>query len=499
MSLRRERFLSTTLSGYVALLSRMITGLVMFRLMFTHFSEAEFGFWMMLWSLFGYGVLLDFGFGFTAQKAVASKTATGETGELNKLLATIFWTFIGLAVGLFSVFFVIQGQFLSSIKVSSTDFDSFKATYLVFFGGLALMFPLGLFPEILRGLKRIDIVNWIQTVSILLNFACLYWGLEAGWEMAHLMFVSVLTTALPSVVAAVVSMRKLPELSLSPRWFNWSAVKSQLGFSVAAYLITFGNMIMGKSDQLVISMTLGVAIVAIYQTGFKASEMLGLFGSQVHQILSPAAASMHALGDHSGLRQLFLDSSRITFLMLTPCYLLAAAYLEPLINLLTGSDPVPKETFWVGQALLFATYSSQITNGASKRILMMCDEQKKLLKISLIDAALNLSLSIFLALQIGVLGVALGTFIPTVLVGWLWVIPVTMRKLNIPLRELIGTHIKGFVMPMVAFVVVLGGIQIAFPASIDCGLVGLGWRGLACMLPFLFLSRREILQLVKGK
>lgn len=47
MSLMRERFLSTTLSGYAALLSRMITGLVLFRLMFMHFSDAEFGFWMM--------------------------------------------------------------------------------------------------------------------------------------------------------------------------------------------------------------------------------------------------------------------------------------------------------------------------------------------------------------------------------------------------------------------------------------------------------------------
>ncbi|MEO1855842.1 MAG: lipopolysaccharide biosynthesis protein [Rubritalea sp.] len=499
MSLIRERFLSTTLSGYAAIFSRMISGLILFRMMFMQFSGAEFGFWMMLWSLFGCGILFDFGFGFTAQKAVASKTATGETAELNKLLSTIFWTFMGLAGTLFIIFQLIQGAFLSSINVEPTDYEDFRLTYCIFFGGLAIMFPLGIFSEILRGLKRTDIVNWLQTISVLLNFVFLYYGLEAGWKMAHLMLASVLITALPGVIATFISFTKLPELSLSPTYFHWPAVRSQLGFSVAAYLITFGNMIMGKSDQLVISMTLGVAFVAIYQTGFKTSQMLGLFGSQLHQIISPAAASFHALGDKSGLRKLYLDSSRVTFLILTPCYLLSAIYLEPLVSILTGLDSVSRETFWIGQALLLSTYSSQLTNGVSKRILMMCDEQKKLLKISLVDAGINLSLSIVLAMNIGVLGVALGTLIPTILVGWFWVIPLTINKLNFSLKEILSAHVRGVILPLSVFIAVLSILETLYPALIDCGLIGLGWRGTACMVPFLFLGRKEIMNLVRGK
>lgn len=49
----------------------MLLGLVLFRMMFQSFSEAEFGLWALLWSLFSYGILLDFGFGFTAQKSVS--------------------------------------------------------------------------------------------------------------------------------------------------------------------------------------------------------------------------------------------------------------------------------------------------------------------------------------------------------------------------------------------------------------------------------------------
>ncbi|MFN9028580.1 MAG: oligosaccharide flippase family protein, partial [Akkermansiaceae bacterium] len=330
----QKRFWATTASGYVALLARMILGLVMFRLMFENFSAAQFGFWALLWSLFGYGILLDFGFGFTAQKAVASKTATGDHAELNRLLATIFWTFVGLAIVLLTVFLIIRGIFLDGMKVVVADRAEFESAYLVFFIGLAVMFPLGLFPEILRGLQRIDIANWVSTLSTVLNFGFLWYGMHAGWGLAGLMAVSVATTALPNLIAAFYVFRRLRDLSLMPPWFDWRTVRSQMGFSIAAYLITFSNLLMGKSDQLVISLTLGVALVAIYQAGFKASEILGLFSSQLQQALSPAAASMHALGDKEGLRKLLFGTSKLTFLLVTPCYLLAAVYLEPLIGVL---------------------------------------------------------------------------------------------------------------------------------------------------------------------
>lgn len=494
----QRRFWSTTASGYVGVVVRMLLGLVLFRQMFQQFSHAEFGFWALLWSLFGYGILLDFGFGFTAQKAVAEKTATGDIAGLSKLLATILWTFIGMAVLLLVVFLAIREPFMESMKVLPADREEFGRAYTVFFIGMAVMFPLGLFPEILRGLQRIDIANWVGTGSTIFNFVFLYWGLTAHWNLALLMGVSVTTSALPNLIAAVIAIRRLPGISFSPKGFEWRAVKSQMGFSVAAYLITFSNMLMAKSDQLVISLTIGVAFVAVYQAGFKMGEMLGLFSTQLQQALSPAAASMYAKGDDSGLRNLLLRSSRLTFLMVTPCYLLSAVYLEPLIRLLTGMESVPANTWWIGQALLFTVYSSQLTNSCTKRVLMMCGEQKRLLSISIADAVANVVLSVILAYRFGVLGVALGTMIPTTLVGWCWVIPMTIRKLNLPFKTYLGYHLQGTLVPLLVFATLLGALALWMPVSSQSGFFQLGWRGAVCMIPLLFLGRGVIRGMAKS-
>ena len=485
----KRRFWSTAASGYVGVVARMVLGLVLFRTMFQQFTHAQFGFWSLLWSLFGYGVLLDFGFGFTAQKAVAEKTATGDFAGLSRLVATILWTFIGMAVLLLVVFLSIRGPFMSGMGVAAADQTEFGLAYTVFFIGLSIMFPLGVFPEMLAGLQRKDLANWIGTFTTVLNFVFLYWGLSARWHLAVLMCVSVATSILPNLVAAAVVMRKLPGVSFAPRFFDWRTVRAQMGFSLTAYLITFSNMILAKSDQLVISMTVGVSLVAVYQAGYKMGEMLGLFSSQLQQVLSPAAAAMHAKGDESGLRDLLLRSSRLTWLLVTPCYLLSAVYLEPLIRLLTGIEQVPSETWWIGQALLLAVFSSQLTNSCSKRVLVMSGESRRLLGISITEAIANVVLSVILVYKAGVLGVAIGTLIPTVLVGWFWVIPVTIRKLNVRLIDFTTYHVRGTWFPLLVFGILLGAVSVAAPAAPDAGFVALGWRGALCMLPLLVLGR----------
>ncbi len=488
----QRRFWSTTASGYVGVVTRLLLGLVLFRTMFQQFTHAQFGFWALLWSLFGYGILLDFGFGFTAQRTVAEKSATGDIVGLSRLLATILWTFIGMAVLLLVVFLTIREPFLIRMGVAASERKEFGSAYAVFFIGLAITFPVGLFPEVLRGLQRIDLANWVGTLTTLLNFAFLYWGLTAHWDMAVLMGISVTTSILPNLIAAILAIRLLPGISLSPRLFEWRAVRAQMGFSITAYLITFSNILLSKSDQLVISLTLGVAWVAVYQAGFKMGEMLGIFSSQLQQVLSPAAAALHARGDESGLRHLLLRSSRLTFLLVTPCYLLSAVYLEPLIGLLTGLPSVPASTWWIGQALLLSIFSSQLTSGCSKPVLMMCGEERRLLAMAVAEALANVLFSVILAYQMGVLGVAVGTMIPTILVGWLWVIPLALKKLELPLKSYIVYHMEGTLRPLAAFAVILAALVVWFPAGAHCNVLQLGWRGLLCMTPLLVLGRNVI-------
>jgi hypothetical protein len=82
---------------------------------------------------------------------VAEKTATGDMAGLSRLLATIFWTFIGMAVTLLVVFLLIREPFLARMGVLAADRGEFGNAYVVFFIGLAVM-PMLVFSMILTAI-----------------------------------------------------------------------------------------------------------------------------------------------------------------------------------------------------------------------------------------------------------------------------------------------------------------------------------------------------------
>lgn len=487
----KRHFWRNTVSNYLRTVLRLASGLVLFRLTFQQLSTEQFGFYSLLWSLFGYTILLDFGLGFTAQKAVAEKTATGRIDELNELVATIFWTFAATGLLLLLAFLAGRPYFLAWTKVSAENLATFSPAYLVFVAGMAVAFPLGIFPEMLRGLQRIDLANWISIGATLANLVLLGWALLAGWPFAVIVFISVATTVAPNAIAWFLVLPRIPGLSLHPRHFRPRAIRGVLSFSLVAYLITFTHLIMSRTDQAVISFTIGVGFVALYQAGYKVSEMFGMFSVQMQDALTPAAARLNIQRDTGGLRDLLVRSTQLTLLLTVPLFSLCAAYLEPLIRILTGLKTIDGATYWVGQALLLATFSSLVTNSCSKRILMMCGWEKRLLSLSLVDAGANLALSLALVHRLGVLGVAIGTLVPTVLIGWCWVLPLTARFAEVGVGAFLRETCGPVAVPVLAGGGVLGALLALAPMPPDGTLLHCTWRGLLVVAAVAALGWRQ--------
>lgn len=473
----QKRYWLNTATNYLRVVLRLGGGIILFRLTYQYLEPATFGFYSLLWSLFGFTVLLDFGLGFTVQKAIATASAHGRYEEASRFVATVFWSFVAVGALMLVAALACRGLFLDAVKVPLEHRAEFGRAYLVFFIFLSAGLPAGLFPEMLRGLQRIDLVNWLLIGGLSLNLAVLATALLSGWPFPLVMLVSVGTAVLPNAAAALLVFRRAPGLSLAPKNFHLGSIKGVLGFSLVAYTITFTNLIMSRTDQAVISLSIGVAFVALYQAGYKAAEMFNLFSVQLQDALTPAAAQLHARGDREGLLRLLGASTRMTTALVIPLALLCAAYLEPLVRLLTGLKSVEPSILHTGWLLIAATLSSLLTSSCSKRILMMCGWEKPLLRASVADAVANLVLSLVLVRFMGVAGVALGTFIPTFLVGIFWILPLTARFTERPLGALLREAYLPGVLAGLPAAAVLGLLLWLAPVPAGAGLPDLAWRG----------------------
>lgn len=471
------RYWRNTITNYARVVVRLASGVVLFRLTFQYLDADTFGFYSLLWSLFGFTVLMDFGLGFTVQKAMAEASASGDFTAASRLVATVFWSFLGLAAVVAVVAFLGVDVFLQRTQVPQARYAECRTAFLIFFGFLAAGFPCGLFPEMLRGLQRIDLNNWLQIGGVLVNFGLLGLALTAHWSFPLVMLVSVASAILPSVLAAWLVFPRAPGLSLRPAHFHLPSVRGVLSFSLVAYVVTFTNLIMARTDQAVIGFTIGIAFVAAYQAGYKAAEMFNLFAVQLQDAISPAAARLQAQGDHTSLRQLLVANTRMTTALVVPLGAICAVYLEPLVRFLTGIATVERSTLYVGWALLGSGISLMMTNSVSKRVMMMCGWERKLVWASLVDATVNLVLSIVLVSRFGIVGVAIGTLIPTVIVGWGWVLPMTARFAGMTTWEFCAAAYLPTLRVIAAAGVSLGLLVWLAPAAGQANLFALAWRG----------------------
>jgi hypothetical protein len=85
--------------------------------------------------------------------------------------------------------------------------------------------------------------------------------------------------------------------------------------------------------------------------------------------------------------------------------------------------------------------------------------------------------------------------IPTMLIGWFWVVPLTIKKLNLSLKNYLGYHVQGTLPALVVFGLILAGLTAWMPATATSGFFALGWRAALCMAPLFWLGRHVILSM----
>src|SRR5688572_10877287 len=375
-----------SLSNYAFLVVRLGLGVVLFRLLYKGLSAQEFGFWALLWSVFGYGILLDFGFGFTAQKRVAELSARREWDQLSRVLSTIFFSYMGIAALLFLIGLTLSPYIIELFAgISPENKKPFTLTLTLFFCGMGLAFPLGMFPEMLKGQQRISLANYTLLAGFLASFALVILCVRNDWGLHILLIVTLGCSMLAEVACGLFALRAMPQVRIRASLFSRDMVHNTMRFSLFAYVTTLTTVILTRTDQLILSTMLAVSAVAIYQAGAKVAEMFSSFALQIPDTLSPAAAHLHAKGDKDFLRQLLINGTRFSVMVATPLYLLCAFFLEPLLWILTD-EKANGQTYWTGQVLLFWGYTTIITQSVSKRIFMMSGHERRLMWLGVGEA-----------------------------------------------------------------------------------------------------------------
>jgi O-antigen/teichoic acid export membrane protein len=445
----KKKIWSNSISNYLRLGLRLFLGMYLFRLMFSQLPLEEFGFWALLWSFFGYGILMDFGFGLAAQKKVAELSATGEWEKLSRMLSSIFYFYMIGAVLIIVVGLTCSDWFVGMMQLSATaDRAEFARILRIFICYIGLSLPFGLSIEILYGQQRIALANNLQSLGDIVKFILVMLALHYNWGLKMIFIISIGCSFVPTMIGGWLGLRSLPGVKILPRYCSWELARETMRFSLFAYVGTITGLVMGQTDRLVLGVLLSVASVAIYQVGCKVADLFGQFTAQLPETLSPAAAHLHATDDGEALRRLMTEGARAQVTIATPMYLICAFWMEGFLYLLTKGKAFNGEAYWVGQVLLLWIYTTIITHSVPKKVFMMTGHERRLTIFSTFEALANLILSVTLVLifkaqgfTYPILGVAIGSLIPSVVIGWFFLWPWASRYAGVG-----GEHLANHVL-----------------------------------------------------
>jgi len=438
-------------TSYLNLAVTWAIQLVMVPLLLHHLGSETYGLYAALTSIVGYFSLLTFGSSLTIPRYVADHAARGEREALSRFVSTWFALYLGVALAGVAIGLAVAPLLGRAITVPAALEPVIAPAWRLVVGGWALGLAAGLLQSLLTGLGEVHLSNLASSARAALNLAFAAVILWAGGDLGALLL-GLLAAAFVGGAGLCVLVRLAhPEIRIAPGLAGWGTLRSA-GRSAAYYfLMQFAALVVMGTDNIVISVFLGVGSVAAYAIAFQLYAMaVAALWSGV-DVLLPFFARWGAQDDTERLRAAFLRATRYAMAGTVLAAILLAAFGKPVIGWWVG----PSMFVGMRVLLVFCVMLLIATPIHSAALVLAGLGRHRSPAIGGgIEAVLNLALSILLVRHLGVFGVAVGTLAAGLATN-AWIAPgAACRELGIRL----GSYLRETVLPCLLPALVAGAV-----------------------------------------
>lgn len=395
-------------------------------------GDARYGVWCVVESVLAYFTLFDLGIAACLVRFVARHHATGERAELNRIVSASLGLFVLAACGVLLLGGVITPFVAPGLERKLGSPGDVLPFMLLMLANLAVTLPLSAFPTILDGLQRFGAKSAVRLFTLALRVGGIVWVMETQPGLLPLAFVFTATNLLEHALMAALCFRFLPGLRISARDVDRETLRAVKGYSVDAFLAMLAGRVTVQTGAIVVGGFLTVAAAAHYALAARLVDMAKNLLRAATTTLTPAVSQREATGDLDGVRRVLLDGTRGVLYLVLPIHLGMLAFGRPFFARWIGG-PQYAEWCFPAMAVLSATLTIGVAQSVASRILYGMGKLKLFARLALVEAVVNLALSLALVGPFGLVGVAAAVAVPNVLFC-LFVIVYACRTLEVSVR-----------------------------------------------------------------
>lgn len=435
--------LINVLSNYARFGIAILCTLVLTPIVVRDLGTEGFGLWTLLLCISGYLELFDLGLTAGAMRSIALM-GFDQREQKNRLVNTLLVSSMAIAP-----FVLLAGAGIGVWLASPTDPNGPAIPWLISFVCLrvVMILPLGVLMGVLFGEHRIWLVNAIRAASIAIFTVAAIVAMATGHGILTLGFLYALIYTLEYVAYGILAIGLIPWLRLDVRQFDLGTLKSVLGFSTSSFTANASNVMLMRTDPLIITTFLSLGAVALYAVPMRIAEQLFSLSKQLINVFSPLFAQLYGSGRLDSVRSAYITCTKFSFGMMIGIVIPAMFYAEDALR------------FWIGDeftasrgvlTVLLAAAVVRTLQESSANALVMTGKHYFVARVSTASAVANLALSMVLVRPLGITGVAWATLLSVALFGFLVTTLRACREYQIPLVKFVFQVLVPAIIPAIA-------------------------------------------------
>jgi O-antigen/teichoic acid export membrane protein len=411
----QSRFAWNLFVSWSSQLVLIFSGFIMPRLVDEKIGQVALGIWDFGWAFVSYLTLVGLGMGACFNRYIAKHRAAGEITRLNQVANSVVFVqiVISLAVLLFTgIFYLI----LPSLFGNSLADNTVTTQWVVVFLGasLAIQMLSGSARGLLTGYHRWDIHNALHAGSSVLSL-CLMLTLLFTTQLGVVgMAIGYFTATLTFECIRFIFVAKIcQEFKFNLRLANWATCKEMLIFGIKSMLSNLPPILLLQTINIMIVAAIGPAALAIFARPMALTRQIKTFMAKFTLMLTPTTGSMQGGGDLSAIRDLFVNTTRLSFAFSLP----SLGFLFIFGDLVLAFWMGPDYALWPVVMILALGQLLPMAQDTSIRILMGLNRHGRISIFAFV------AVFVLFVILLGIVGLSNWTLTTA---AWLLVMPLTL-------------------------------------------------------------------------
>jgi len=391
-------------------------------LIVNHLGASAYGVWTLLGTLTAYLGLLDLGIRSAVTRYVARYEGEGDHGPAIQIVSAALAIFVATA-GCALVASVVLGLVAPSVFNIPAEYRVSAVIVAALAGastGVALVN--GAFGGVIVGLQRFDLTCEVDVATALVRAALVLGVITYGGGLVELAVVQFVASVAGALFTLWLALRILPGLRLRPTWSR-SHLRLIVSYGGYAFVAQLASSAIDRAGVIVIGAFLPMTAVTVFAIASGLIDYARALVGGIRTTLAPRASALEGRGQRDALRALALQGARYCTLLALPIAATFALRGSSFIGLWMGAEyggPSGAVLAILAVRLVFLG-----ATGAAANVMLGASRERPVARIFVVEAVVNVTAMLLLVQPFGLLGVAWGTAVPTVvaaLLVWPWLL-----------------------------------------------------------------------------